>query len=81
MPSATASSGPEPGTVPSCAGCGDDAGRPRTRLSTAAQLVDLATGSLVEHQVLLPGFSVLQRLCARARDRAERRLWRLLRVI
>lgn len=36
-------------------------------------LVDLATGWLVEHLVLLPGFSVLQRLCARARDRAAKR--------
>ncbi len=53
-------------------------GRCWTAEDPPAQLVDLATGWLVEHQVLLPGFSVLQRLCARARDRAERRLWRLL---
>ncbi len=28
--------------------------------------------------MLLPGFTILQRLCASARDRAERRVWRLL---
>lgn len=53
-------------------------GRCWTAEDAPAQLVDLATGWLVEHQVLLPGFSVLQRLCARGRDRAERRLWRLV---
>jgi len=39
---------------------------------SASHLVDLATGWLVEHQILLPGFTVLQRLCATARDRAIR---------
>jgi hypothetical protein len=39
---------------------------------SASHLVDLATGWLVEHQILLPGFTVLQRLCATARDRATR---------
>jgi len=39
---------------------------------SASQLLDLATGWLVEHQILLPGFTVLQRLCATARDRATR---------
>jgi len=53
-------------------------GRAWTGDDPPAQLVDLATGWLVEHQVLLPGFSILQRLCASARDRAERRVWRLL---
>ena len=38
----------------------------------ASHLLDLATGWLVEHQILLPGFTVLQRLCASARDRAAR---------
>jgi len=39
---------------------------------SASQLGHLATGWLVEHQILLPGFTVLQRLCATARDRAAR---------
>lgn len=39
---------------------------------SASQLVDLATGWLVEEQILLPGFTVLQRMCATARDRATR---------
>ncbi|HVE46060.1 MAG TPA: DUF4158 domain-containing protein [Acidimicrobiales bacterium] len=53
-------------------------GRAWTGDDPPACLVDLATGWLVEHQVLLPGFSILQRLCTSARERAEHRAWRLL---
>ena len=41
-------------------------------------LFDLTTARLVEHKILLPGVSVLERLVARVRDHAQERLWRVL---
>jgi len=49
-----------------------------TAEDTPSQLLDLASGWLAEHHILLPGFTVLHRLIARARDRAARRAWRVL---
>jgi hypothetical protein len=44
-------------------------------------LFDLATARLVNNKVVLPGVSVLARLVASVRDRAAKRLWRILSIL
>ena len=41
-------------------------------------LFDQANGWLIDHKVLLPGVSILERFVAEVRSRMESRLWRLL---
>lgn len=41
-------------------------------------LIDRATAWMMANKILLPGISTLERLVARIRDRAHRRLWRSL---
>ncbi|AFZ00606.1 Tn3 family transposase [Calothrix sp. PCC 6303] len=44
-------------------------------------LFDLVTARLVEHKILLPGVTVLERLVASVRERTANRLWRILAKI
>ncbi len=44
-------------------------------------LFDLAKVWLIQHKVLLPGASTLARLISQIRERANRRLWRLLTLL
>ncbi|MHB8508665.1 MAG: Tn3 family transposase [Candidatus Dormibacteria bacterium] len=43
-----------------------------------SQLLDTATGWLIDHRVVLPGVTTLARLVAQVRDRAGQRAWRRL---
>ena len=54
-----------------CALCWTGTDRP-------SALFDHASGWLIDHKVLLPGVSVLERFVAEVRSRMESRLWRLL---
>lgn len=54
-----------------CALCWTGTDRPST-------LFDYANGWLVDHKILLPGVTVLERFIAEIRSRMESRLWRLL---
>lgn len=54
-----------------CALCWTGTDRP-------SALFDYANGWLVDHKVLLPGVTVLERFIAEVRSRMESRLWRLL---
>lgn len=44
-------------------------------------LFDLATAKCVENKILLPGVTVMERLIAQIRDRANTRLWRKLATL
>jgi TnpA family transposase len=44
-------------------------------------LFDLVTARLVEHKILLPGVTVLERLVASVRERTAKRLWQILAKI
>lgn len=54
-----------------CALCWTGTDQPRV-------LFDYAAGWLIDHKVLLPGVTILERFVAEVRSRMETRLWRLL---